>query len=315
MRLKSKIFLAGFVLIIIFLFIPKITNASGFSLSIYPTIIKIKTNPPALVKTGVRIKNLSDSPVELGYVLKPFVASEKNPGQVKYLLYSDYTPEDTNFLQGVRILEDSQTISTPPMAGSKIILSPKQEKNLTMEIDIPKEEEPIDHYFSLVFLTQNQEKPDSSYSQIVEGIGTNVLVSINPKDYKAQIKDFSASPFVFEGPVKFNVKVENMERNFINTAGYIIINNMFGQTVGKVDLVPRNILAKSTAKMFGWENDSIIWQEMFLLGRYKAKLYVNYEANPTLSREIRFIAIPAKQITILTIIGILIIFIRKRNKN
>ena len=91
MRLKSKIFLAGSVLIIILLFTPKITNASGYSLSIYPTIIKIKANPPALVKTGVRIKNLSENPVELGYVLKPFVADDNNSGQVKYLLYSDYT--------------------------------------------------------------------------------------------------------------------------------------------------------------------------------------------------------------------------------
>ncbi len=308
MRLKSKIFLAGYVLIIILLFAPKISNASGYSLSIYPTIIKIKTNPPALVKTGIRIKNLSDYPVDLSYVLKPFVADDNNSGQVKYLLYSDYTSRNTNFLQRVRILENGQTIS-------EIILSPKQEKNLTLLIDIPKEEEPIDHYFSLVFLTQNQDNPDSSYSQIVEGIGTNVLVSINPQGYKAKIADFSTLPFVSGGPVKFNVKAENIGENFINTTGYIIINNIFGQTVGKVDLAPKNILAKSTAKMSSRENGDIIWPEKFLLGTYRAKLNVNYETYPTLSREIRFIAIPTKQIIILTIIGILIIFIRKRNKN
>jgi len=309
MKLKSKIFLAGSVLIIILLFASdQITNASGYSLSIYPTIIKIKTNPPALVEAEVRIKNLSDNPVELGYVLKPFVAGNNNSGQVKYLLYPDYTSKNFNFFQRVRILEDGQTIS-------KIILSPKQEKNLTIVIDIPKEEESIDHYFSLVFLTQNQDKPDSSYSHIVQGIGTNVLISIKPQEYKAKIKDFSTSPFVSGGPVKFNVEVENMERNFINTDGYIIINNIFGQTVGKVNLTPRNILAKSTVKMSGKENNDVIWPEMFLLGRYRAKLYVNYETYPTISREIRFIAIPTKQIIILTIIGILIIFIRKRTKN
>ncbi len=308
MRLKSKIFLAGSILIIILLFTPKITNASGYSLSIYPTIIKIKTNPPATVKAGVRIKNLSDNPVELGYVLKPFVASEKNPGQVKYLLYSDYTSKNTNFLQGVRILENDQTIS-------KIILSPKQEKNLTIVIDIPREEESIDRYFSLVFLAQNQDKPDSSYSRIVQGIGTNVLISINPQGHKAKIKDFSTSPFVSGGPVKFNVKVENIERNFINADGYIIINNIFGQTVGKVNLGPRNILAKSAVKMSSKENNDVIWTENFLLGSYKAKLYVNYDNYPTLSEETRFIAIPAKPIIILTIAGFIIIFIKNRSKS
>ena len=307
-RIESKIFLVFFISIFTLLLVHNPSNASGYSLSIYPTIIKIKANPPALVKTEVKIKNLSDYTVDLSYVLKPFVADDNNSGQVKYLLYPDYTSKNTNFLQRVRILEDGQTIS-------KIILSPKQEKNLTLLIDIPKEGESIDYYFSLVFLTQNQDKPDSSYSRIVQGIGTNVLVSINPQGYKAKIKDFSTSPFVSAGPIKFNVKVENMERNFINTTGYIIINNIFGQTVGKVDLAERNILAKSTARMSSKEKDDIIWPEMFLLGSYRAKLYVNYETYPTLFKEIRFIAIPTKQIIILTIIGILIIFIRKRAKD
>lgn len=289
------------------LLVSKGANASGYSLSIYPTIIKIKTNPPALVKTGVRIKNLSDNPVELGYVLKPFVAEDNNSGQVKYLLYKDYTSKNTNFLQRVRILEDGQTIS-------KTILSPKQEKNLTILIDIPKEEESMDHYFSVIFLTQNQDKSDSSYSHIVQGIGINVLVSINPQGYRAKIKDFSTSPFVWGGPVKFNVKVENTGENFINANGYIIINNIFGQTVGKVDLAPKNTLGKSIAKMSSKENGDIIWPEKFLLGSYKAKLYFNYEAYPTITKEIKFIAIPSKQIIILMIIGIMIIFIKRRTK-
>ena len=307
MRLKSKIFLAGSVLIIILIFIPKITNASSYSLSIYPTIIKIKTNPPAIVKAGIRIKNLSDSPVELGYALKPFVASEKNPGQVKYLLYSDYTSKNFIFLQRIKVLEDNQDIS-------KIILSPKQEKNLTILIDLPQEEEQADHYFSIVFLTQNQDKLDSSYSHIVQGIGTNVLISIKAQEYKAKIKDFSTSPFVLGAPVKFNVSVENIGQNFINTTGYIIINNIFGQTVGKVDIAPRNILAKSAVKMSSKENNDVIWPENFLLGSYKAKLYVNYDNYPTLSKETRFIAIPAKLIIILTIIGFIITLIKNRSK-
>ena len=306
MRLKSKIFLASSVLIIILLFASdQIINASGYSLSIYPTIIKIKTNPPVLVKTGIRIKNLSDYTVDLSYVLKPFVADDNNSGQVKYLLYSDYTSKNTNFLQRVRILENGQTIS-------KTILSPKQEKNLTLLIDIPKEEEPLDYYFSLIFLTQNQNNPDSSYSQIVEGIGTNVLVSINPQGYKAKIADFSTSSFISGGPVKFNVKVENIGQNFINTTGYIIINNIFGQTVGKVDLRPANILGKSTLEIL---KDDVVWQEKFLLGTYTAKLYLNYDDSTGLYREIRFIAIPIKILAILTIAGFIIIFIKNRSKS
>ena len=304
MKLKSKISLAGSVLIIILLLTPKIAHASGYSLSIYPTIIKIKTNPPELVKTGIRIKNLSDNPIELGYILKPFVASEKNSGQIKYLLYSDYTSKNFNFLQRIKVLEDNQAIS-------KIILSPKQEKNLTILIDLPQEEEQADHYFSIVFLTQSQEKLDSNYSRIIEGIGTNVLVSIGTNQYKALIRDFSTSVFVSQGPVKFNLKIENIGKNFITTSGYIIIDNIFGQTVGKIDIKPANILGKSTLEIL---KDDVVWQEKFLLGIYTAKLYLNYDDSTSLYREFRFITIPIKILAILTIAGFIIIFIKNRSK-
>jgi len=304
-RIESKIFLVFFISIFTFLLVHEEANASGYSLSIYPTIIKIKVEQPALVKTGIRIKNLSDNPIELGYILKPFVASEKNPGQIKYLLYSDYTSKNFNFLQRIKILEDNQTIS-------KIILSPKQEKNLTILIDIPKEEEQADHYFSIVFLTQNQDKLDSNYSRIIEGIGTNFLVSIGTNQYKALIRDFSTSAFIPEGPVKFNIKIENTGENFITTSGYIIIDNIFGQTVGKIDLNAANVLGKSTLEIL---KDDVVWQEKFLLGVYTAKLYLSYDDSTSLYREIRFIAIPIKILAILTITGFIIIFIKNRSKS
>lgn len=281
---------------------------SGYSLSINPPITKIKVNPPAKVRSEIKIKNPSDSPVNLGFVVKPFVANENNTNQVKYLLYADYTASNRNFLQKVKILENDQSVS-------KITLAPKQEKKLILLIDLPKEEKSIDHYFSLVFLTQNQDKLNSSYSQIVEGIATNVLVSIKPQGYKAEIQDFSTSSLVSGGPVKFNVKIKNIGDHFITTNGHILIKNIFGQTVGKVDLEPTNILTKSTAKVSSKGNNDIIWPEKFLLGSYRAKLYVNYENSPTLLKEIRFLAMPTKQIIVLTIIGIIIIFIRKRAKN
>ena len=288
----------------VFVMLPKIADADGYSLEINPGIIKIKASPPALVKTGIRIKNLSDNPIELGYILKPFVASEKNSGQIKYLLYSDYTSKNFNFLQRIKVLEDNQAIS-------KIILSPKQEKNLTILIDLPQEEEQADHYFSIVFLTQSQEKLDSNYFRIIEGIGTNVLISIKPQGYKANIIDFSTSPFISQGPVKFNLKIENIGKNFITTSGYIIIDNIFGQTVGKIDIKPANILGKSTLEIL---KDDVVWQEKFLLGIYTAKLYLNYDDSTSLYREFRFITIPIKILAILTIAGFIIIFIKNRSK-
>jgi len=305
---RIKIFLAFYTSLVIILFAFQYTSASSYSLGIYPPIIKIKANPPAIIKSEIKIKNLSGNPVDVGFVLRPFATDENNMNQVKYLLYKDYTTLNTNFLQKVKVLENDQSIS-------KTILSPKQEKRLMLLIDLPKEEKPTDHYFSLVLLTQNQDKLNSSYSKIIEGIATNILISINPKDYKAEIQDFSTSRFFSEGPVKFNVKVKNMGDHFITTSGYILIKNIFGKTVGRVDLNPTNILAKSTAIMFSKENDDIIWPEIFLLGSYTAKLYLTYDNSYSLSGETKFVAIPIKTITLLTIALFIAIYIIRQLKN
>ena len=302
---KIKIFLAFYTSVIVLLFVRQYTSASSYSLGIYPPIIKIKAVLPAKIKSELKIKNLSDYPVNLRFVIKPFVANENNTNQVKYLLYADYTTANTNFLQKVKILENDQSVS-------KITLAPKQEKKLMLMIDLPKEEKPIDHYFSLVFLAQNQDKLNSSYSQILGGIAMNVLVSIDPQGYKALIADFSTSSLVSQGPIKFNVKIKNIGDHFITTNGYILIKNIFGQTVGKVDLGPRNILAKSTSQIL---NNPAVWSEKFLLGSYTAKLYLTYDNSSNLFGETKFIAIPTKIIIILTIVGLIAIFIIKQSKN
>ena len=145
----------------------------------------------------------------------------------------------------------------------------------------------------------------------MEGIGTNVFISIGSTQRKALIRDFSNSAFVWQEPVKFNLKIENIGNTFITTSGYIIINNIFGQTVGRIDLRPANILAKSTLDML---KDDVVWREKFLLGTYTAKLYLNYGDSTSLYREIRFIKIPIKILVILTIAGFIVIFIKNRSK-
>jgi len=132
-----------------------------------------------------------------------------------------------------------------------------------------------------------------------------------------------SSPFfVTKGPVSFKVRVENQSPFFITTEGNILIKNVFGQTIGNLELLPLNILGKS-ARFLGnkdgldrnLEAPSAFWSEKFLLGIYTADLTVTLsEQGPILHDRHTFIAIPLEIILGFLITVFVVLFIYRRVK-
>ena len=69
-------------------------EASALSLGIYPPVIQIETIPPSLIKTPITIENLGEETVSLQILLKPFKASEKENGEISYLLENEVQGAD-----------------------------------------------------------------------------------------------------------------------------------------------------------------------------------------------------------------------------
>ena len=111
---------------------------------------------------------------------------------------------------------------------------------------------------------------------------------------------------------------------------------MFGQTIGKIDLLPVNILSNSVRRIpdslqspaanqkdYANIKDIVeknqypvaVWPERFLLGPYTATLNLNLTGNgPVFIRKINFFAFPIEYIIgIILIIGI-VVFIALRVK-
>src|SRR5581483_11221742 len=95
--------------------------------------------------------------------------------------------------------------------------------------------------------------------------------------------------YLEKGPVPFVVRVFNDSDHVIAPQGEIVITNMYGQKIGKVELLPVNILSDSIRSMpdknMSWDllqeqlstqskNQKMkaVWNEQFLLGLYSAKL-------------------------------------------
>ncbi|MEK7605579.1 MAG: hypothetical protein AAB478_03600 [Patescibacteria group bacterium] len=314
-------------------------EAAGFDLSVSPPIFQIELTPPAAVKAQktLTLENTGDDPLLLDVVYKAFRPLGDN-GELEYLKDGESVGNDPYILDKVSILADDQAVST-------INLPPKTKRDYDLAISIPKDEPPGDYYFSLLFVSQaSGELPQSSVSQAAGAVAVNVLLSIGPKTKTTgSIEDFSTSFFQAEGPVPFTVKIKNTSSHFIYPKGQIIITNMFGQNIGKIDLLPVNILSNSTRSLPSKEQfvfaanknttnskqveqiqrlstsdqrPLAVWPETFLLGPYTATLTIALSPEgPVYTRSIHFIGIPLYILGGFAIVILLLLAITKRLKH
>ncbi len=302
-------------------------SASELSLGVSPPLIQIDATAPTNIEAPITIENLGTEEVELKIVLKPFTAKNEN-GQVRYLTDKEYFGPDPLIFQRIQVKEGGNPFET-------ITLAPKQQKKLTLHIDIPTDEVPSDYYFSVVFISTTEPSGESNLTQSAGGIAANVLLSIGPKGKaKGNIEEFTAPIIIEKGPVPFTVRVKNAGEHSIAPYGVIIIENMFGQKVGRVDLLPVNILAGTIRSMPDLQSSDAtpsspilntkyliqntnraLWSEKFLLGPYKATLSIALsEEGPLFTRTIYFIGAPLSAFAAIIISIMLILIIRNRLK-
>ena len=325
------------VVLVVLVVFPKKVSAAELSLGVSPPILQIIADPPASVKAPITIKNLGDEPVTLNVLLKPFTAKESENGEVRYIAPNESFGQNPLIFHFIQLLDNERVVE-------KLVLAPRQEKNLTLHAGILKDEMPGDYYFSIVFVRSPEDRSDegSSLAQTTGGIAINVLLSISPDKPRGTIEEFSVPFFMEKGPVPFTVRVKNTGKNFFTPSGTILIKNMFGQTVGKVELLPVNILAGTTRAIpdllqssdstpssillaprlaslrsgsFSEVGNSpkAFWRENFLFGPYSATLTLALsDKGPLFQKTIHFVGFPIEALLGLALGLIIILFIRNR---
>lgn len=274
--LKNVVLFTGIVYCL--LIIPHAdVQAASFDLAINPSIFQVELNPPAIVeaKESLTIENLSDTPLVLSIQYKPFRPADES-GLIEYLRKEEsFSGADPLIFQRIHLLEDNNPVQ-------EITLAPKQIKKLDLKMTIPKDEPPSDYYFAILFVSKEDEQSSdnlqSSYSSYVGGIGVSVLLSIGPKkETTGKIEEFSTPFFQEKSPVPFTVRIRNTSQHFIYPKGQITIKNMFGQTVGVIDLLPVNILSNSIRSLPSKEN--------FIFAAQKNSLPTTDEESRSFSKE------------------------------
>ncbi len=269
--------------------------AQEISVGVDPSILQIEAKGPSLVKSPIRIENQSNQNVTYSIFLVPFKASNLANGQPEFErgLLDSYK----DIFGRIKISDENGTLT-------QISLAPKQKKDLTLSIRLNDGEPPKDYYFSVVFISEAISESDKeSFVGARAGIGTNILLSVGPKSpTKGFIEEFNADKFSTAGPKNFRLKVRNESSHYVNTSGNVLIKNMFGQTVGNINLVTANILSNSSRFIESENNENpniprIIWNEKLLLGVYKAELTLALsEEGPIYKDSVTFFAFPVELI-------------------
>ncbi|OGH48019.1 MAG: hypothetical protein A3A51_04735 [Candidatus Levybacteria bacterium RIFCSPLOWO2_01_FULL_39_10] len=306
-NLKLKIFLFTILFLI---FNIGNANAQELSVSIDPPIFQINAEAPADVTAPLSVSNLSDQTITYSIFLMPFRSSGAEESEVEF--DRSLLPEYEDIFKRVRIIDEGIPVTS-------VILSPRENKNLTLRITLPEGEKPKDYYFSVLFVTGGTENDLAGSASLARGgIGTNVLLSVGPKsETKGSIRQFLGPKIVTKGPVEFILSIFNESAHYITIDGHVVIKNMFGHKVGVIDLVPANILSLSE-RMIESENNKntlprVVFDEGFLLGFYTADLTVSLsEDGPILTRTLTFFAFPIQAMLILGAGSIVIIFMVSR---
>lgn len=300
--------------------------AQEVSLTTFPSTIRLQVQPSQTTSARFTITNQATEAIKLEIMLRSFKGDPTNDGKVIYL-----EGNDPAILKRVTVIDNDLPITS-------IELGPKQSKQLELKIETNKQEPTSDYYFSIIFLADTagikDEAPNEARASSIAqaGIAINVLLAVGPKELPlSYLEEFSTPFYRDSGPVPFTVRIKNRGPHFVTPKGTILIRNIFGQTVGRLDIQNQNILAGTsrslsstpypnnanaeTAKNTELHSQQAIWPEQFLLGFYTADLSIALsEKGPVLEQTIRFVAFPAKLLMLLGLLFIVTMLIALRIK-
>lgn len=302
-------------------------TSDGFSFGIFPPVIKISARAPSSIQTEITVFNFGTETTEVEISTRPFMPGKNLNGEVTLLSYTPESWKDSHFLDNVHLFVKDKMVDS-------LKLGPKQQQVLTLKIDIPKNETDSDYYFSILLISKDsnptlpkEQSKQTNSSRIIGGVGTNVIVSIGDDKKPAGYIEKFSTPVMWEhGPVSFLVQVKNSGIHSFTPDGQILIKNLFGQTVGNLNLVPVNILAdssriipsspsKNESSILNQSVAQAFWNEKFLLGPYTATLKMKIsDTGPVFERTVYFMGIPSKIFLGIGIGIFLVLFIVNRVK-
>jgi hypothetical protein len=264
-------------------------------------------------QTGLSIK-----PVKASHTLEPgetiidriLLENQSTERILVEVDVQDFVPaggtSNINFVgraEGNTTVRDWITLNVP----DKFEFAVGESKNVEYTIKAPPDAEPGGH-FGVAFFTAKRLQEDGVL-KIGTRIGMLYFITIpGNQNQKGKILDFSAARFVQRPPVLFEIKFQNEGNVHFEPKGEIVITNILGKEVGRVQVAGQTVLPTGNRDL------KAIWGEQgdFLVGRYKASLsLVDGEGNQMSADSLIFYVFPIWHIVGFILAIIILYFVLK----
>lgn len=291
---------------------PQTPARNGQALEIAPPVLTLTADPGEKVTAKIKLRDISKGKLIVTNEITDFTASGED-GTPKLLQPGESSPYS---------LRD--WIQPLP----QLLLNPRQVKSLDVTVNVPANASP-GGYYGVVRFTAIPPDQERSGVSLSASLGALVFVKVNGKAHEAMsIEDFSVKhgslggPVLESAPLTFTEKLKNTGNMFEKPAGQVIITDMFGKEVGRVNVnLEGGYVLPDSTREFSQEFDESVIGNKFLFGFYKAHLEVTYGSDKQIvTSDISFWVIPYRLIGIIILVLIVGFFVlrnavRRYNKH
>jgi len=271
------------------------TTKTANAVSLSPLTFELAANPGETISNVIKVTNSDPSPVNIVIEMEDFAAVGEE-GQVTL------QPGEDNLTYSL-----ASWVTANP---SSFVLPANESMAVEFSINVPFNAEPGGHYSS-VLATVSAGSVAGGVS-VAQKIGSLLLLSVaGDVVEQLHVEEFSVEPFSEYGPVNIVSRFENDGTIHLKPRGFILIKNIFGKEIEKIDLPQKNVLPRSIRRV------EVEWGEKFMFGRYEATLTAIYgSTNQPLSSVTNFWIVPWKIAAAVAagIIILLILLIRARKR-
>lgn len=291
-------------------------NNQGQALEIAPPVINLSANPGQTIKAKISLRDISNNKLTVSNQIDDFVADGEN-GTPKLLIDSkEVNPYSLkNWINSI----------------DQLTLSPKQIKDIPINIKVPANASPGGYYGVIRFSGKAPELTDTGVS-LSASLGALVMIRVNGAvTEKMSLVEFGTTQYgktntIFEdtseaGPITFFERVKNEGNIHEQPSGQVSITDMFGKVIAaaNVNMPPKNVLPDSIRRFEQPINEQVLGTRK-LFGKYTANLKISYGENKqSFTKTITFWVIPYKLIAVLIVaiivaLTVIIFLIKRYNK-
>lgn len=264
----------------------KAQNSAGISIS--PLTFEITANPGEKITNVVRIFNNGEGPMSVSMDVEDFSAAGER-GQVALGTRENHT------------YSLARWVTVEP---KEFVLEAKAFKVVEFTIELPANAEPGGHYGSILATTGSAGNT-SGGAVVAQKIGALLLLQV-PGDVKEglTVTSLSAPAFSEYGPVTLSARFENSGSVHLKPRGFILIKNMLGREVARLDVPQSNVLPMSARVI------DVEFPGKWHFGRYTATLAAIYgSTNEPISFSGSFWVLPWKVSLGVLILLLLVLYV------